>query len=40
MIRRAGLSPLGVLTDEATITVVGSDGRPVPLQVSGFDHFA
>ena len=40
MIRRAGLSPLGVLTDEPTITVVGSDGRPVQLQVSGFDHFA
>jgi thiamine-monophosphate kinase len=40
MIRRAGLSPLGVLTDTPTITVVGGDGRPLELQVSGFDHFA
>jgi hypothetical protein len=32
--------PLGVLTDEPTITVAGSDGRPVQLHVSGFDHFA
>jgi thiamine monophosphate kinase len=40
MIRRAGLSPLGVLTDEPTITVVGSDGNPLQLHVSGFDHFA
>jgi thiamine-monophosphate kinase len=40
MVRRAGLSPLGVLTDEPTITVVGSDGNPLQLHVSGFDHFA
>jgi len=40
MIRRAGLSPLGILTDEQAITVVASDGRPLQLHASGFDHFA
>jgi thiamine-monophosphate kinase len=40
MIRRAGLSPLGVLTDEPVITVVGTDGHPLQLHASGFDHFA
>jgi thiamine-monophosphate kinase len=40
MIRRAGLSPLGVLTDEPVITVVGNDGHPLQLHASGFDHFA
>jgi thiamine monophosphate kinase len=40
MIRRAGLSPLGVLTNDAAITVVGNDGHPLQLHASGFDHFA
>jgi thiamine-monophosphate kinase len=39
-IRKAGLKPLGVLTDDPTINVVGTDGGPLELHLSGFDHFA
>lgn len=39
-IRKAGLKPLGVLTDDPTINVVGADGAPLELHLSGFDHFA
>src|SRR5450759_3302016 len=40
LIRRAGLSPFGVLTEDPAVKVVGSDGMPLQLHVSGFDHFA
>jgi thiamine-monophosphate kinase len=40
LIRSAGLHPLGVLTEDPAITVVGADGMPVQLRVSGYDHFA
>ena len=40
LIRSAGLRPFGVLTDDAAIKVVGGDGAPLQLRVSGFDHFA
>lgn len=40
LIRSAGLRPFGVLTDDAAIKVVGADGTPLQLRVSGFDHFA
>ena len=40
LIRRAGLSPFGVLTEDPAVKVVGADGMPLQLHVSGFDHFA
>jgi thiamine-monophosphate kinase len=40
LIRQAGLHPLGMLTDETAIKVVGADGMPLQLHLSGFDHFA
>ncbi|HZK74692.1 MAG TPA: thiamine-phosphate kinase [Clostridia bacterium] len=39
-IRRAGLRPLGVLTEASTVNVVGADNVPLQLNVRGFDHFA
>ncbi|HEY2597847.1 MAG TPA: thiamine-phosphate kinase [Candidatus Dormibacteraeota bacterium] len=40
VVRRAGLVPFGVLTDDPAVKVVGGDGMPLQLRVSGFDHFA
>jgi thiamine-monophosphate kinase len=40
LVRRAGLRPLGVLTDDPAVRVLGADGMPLELHVSGFDHFA
>jgi thiamine-monophosphate kinase len=40
LMRRAGLVPFGVLTDDVAVKVVGGDGTPIQLHVSGFDHFA
>jgi thiamine monophosphate kinase len=40
LIRRAGLVPLGILTDDPAVKVVGADGQPLELHASGFDHFA
>ena len=40
LIRSAGLRPFGVLTEDLAIKVVGGDGMPLQLRVSGFDHFA
>ena len=40
LIRAAGLRPMGVLTEERAVRVVGADGRPVQLRLSGYDHFA
>lgn len=40
VVRSAGLHPLGVLTEDRAVKVVGADGTPVELHVSGYDHFA
>ena len=40
VIRGVGLRPLGVLTEDPGIRVVGADDLPLQLHVSGFDHFA
>jgi thiamine-monophosphate kinase len=40
LIRRAGLVPLGLLTEDPAVKVVGADGQPLELHASGFDHFA
>jgi thiamine monophosphate kinase len=40
LVRRAGLRPFGVLTEDPAVTVVGADGMPLQLHASGFDHFA
>jgi thiamine-monophosphate kinase len=40
VIRSAGLKPIGVLTEDAAVLVVGADGRPVRIEPSGYDHFA
>jgi thiamine monophosphate kinase len=40
LIRRAGLVPFGMLTQDPAVKVVGADGLPRPLHASGFDHFA
>jgi thiamine-monophosphate kinase len=40
LIRRAGLTPIGVLTQERSVKVVGADGLPISLTLHGYDHFA
>jgi thiamine-monophosphate kinase len=40
LIRGAGLRPLGVLTEDPAVVVVGADGKPMKLELSGYDHFA
>src|SRR5260221_12150265 len=40
VIRRAGLIPFGTLTEDPIVKVIGSDGMPLQLRESGFDHFA
>ncbi len=40
LIRGAGLKPIGTLTEEKAVKVVGADGLPVSLGVRGYDHFA
>jgi thiamine-monophosphate kinase len=40
VIRRAGLKPLGFLTSEPDVRVLGEDGTPVRLRLRGYDHFA
>ncbi len=39
-VRAAGLVSFGYLTDDSSIQVLGVDGRPMPLEVTGYDHFA
>jgi thiamine monophosphate kinase len=39
-VRGAGLRPIGNLTDDSSIQVLGVDGRPMQLSVTGYDHFA
>ena len=40
VIRGAGLQPFGYLTDDSSIQLLGADGRPMQLDVTGYDHFA
>lgn len=36
----AGVKPIGVMTSDKTVRVVGPDGANLPLSVRGYDHFA
>jgi thiamine-monophosphate kinase len=40
LIQDAGLRALGVLTDDPNVLVLGPDGKPVEVELSGYDHFA
>ena len=40
VIRSAGLRPFGFLTDDSSVQVLGANGMPVQLELSGYDHFA
>ena len=40
LVRRFGLHPIGQLTEEPVVKVVGADGMPAQLRGSGYDHFA
>jgi thiamine-monophosphate kinase len=40
LIRKAGLKPIGVLTSDAEVKVLGADQLPVQLELRGYDHFA
>jgi thiamine-monophosphate kinase len=40
VVRGAGLQPIGLLTEDPTVRVVGADGMPVQVKLSGYDHFA
>jgi thiamine-monophosphate kinase len=39
-VRAAGLVPFGYLTDDSSIQLLGVDGTPMQLEVTGYDHFA
>jgi thiamine-monophosphate kinase len=40
LIRSAGLRPFGFLTDDSSVQVLGADGLPLQVELSGYDHFA
>ncbi|HUY74544.1 MAG TPA: thiamine-phosphate kinase [Candidatus Dormibacteraeota bacterium] len=40
LIQRAGLNPIGALTADQAINVVGFSGEPVQVTHTGYDHFA
>jgi thiamine-monophosphate kinase len=40
LVRGAGLTPIGVLTEDPAVKFVGADLMPVQLKASGYDHFA
>ena len=40
LVRAAGVHMIGVLTEDPKVRVVGADEMPVPLESSGYDHFA
>jgi thiamine-monophosphate kinase len=40
LIRTAGLRPVGFLTDDPSIQVLGAGGMPMQLELTGYDHFA
>jgi thiamine monophosphate kinase len=40
LIQDAGLRALGFLTPDPDVLVMGPDGKPVEVALSGYDHFA
>jgi hypothetical protein len=36
----AGVRPIGVMTVDPKVRVIGADGRDFDLEVRGYDHFA
>jgi thiamine-monophosphate kinase len=40
LIHRAGLRTLGVLTQDPAVVVMDAGGKPVKVELSGYDHFA
>jgi thiamine-monophosphate kinase len=40
LIRKAGLLPIGILTDDAAVRLLDAEGKAVELKLSGYDHFA
>jgi thiamine-monophosphate kinase len=40
LLRKAGLQPVGTLTDDGEIKVIDARGAPVRLAKTGYDHFA
>jgi thiamine monophosphate kinase len=40
LVERAGLQPFGVLTDDASVQVLGAGGKPMQFEQTGYDHFA
>ena len=40
LLKRAGLQPVGTLTDDGEVKVIGARGAPVRLKRTGYDHFA
>jgi thiamine-monophosphate kinase len=40
LIRGAGLRPIGVMTEDPAIRLIGHDQMPLELKLSGYDHFA
>lgn len=40
VVRGAGLRPFGYLTDDSSIQLLGANGTPMQLDVTGYDHFA
>ncbi len=40
VLRKAGMRPIGVLTKERQVKVLGPEGTPAEQRLSGYDHFA
>ncbi len=40
LIRTAGLRHVGFLTDDPSVQVLGANGMPMQLELTGYDHFA
>jgi thiamine-monophosphate kinase len=40
LVRKAGLQPFGYLTDDPSVQLLGSNGMPLQVELSGYDHFA
>ncbi len=40
LLKRAGLQPVGTLTDDGEVKVIDARGAPVRLKRTGYDHFA
>jgi thiamine-monophosphate kinase len=40
VLRAAGLLPFGFLTDDSSVQVLGPNGLPLQLELTGYDHFA